>query len=789
MMTSKASLIYQLVSFDTATGYVGQVAYRDITYERMVEHWRGIRDYDFNGEAKYAYMHRHGGPGSWFFVPYIFCMIEIPRQILNRLEKQEIRLYPMHLNKEQRHRRKRMVKRAQYSSLHSARGATLPQSGAWNSRPAHTARLILYYGNGTALSRGVDPTLAIEKYANILIHNSLLALSPLTHLQRTLGQSMVHCYMVQRGEDTNQYTLATSLRWAIKQPPGWVLLTFITRIHKTLQRSLEYAELLHLARHKVSNNFMKANLSVEHLWVMWAISRRELPAPIHKMNTTQLSAVLRCRGFTLTPDRDLVIRIPSEVLATRMQVISTLRKALLVSFIPQMICDHVLRSTRVVRLAARTIGSVLITTKRWITKMYTGPLPCNCHLYPPEWPRRHGHIFVPSWMYEGPGKSTMHSTMQSTIFSTSSGTKVIATAITAAWRQYLPDFYIPPMQDDETIQATGDATSTSSSPSQSKGLHSSFDYHIVQRLATFLKDLAVMGIDKCTSRCLILCPHLFERYFDETFPVTTDARHFTPMPTSFTAIARIMKQEYDKQKWSSIAAWNPNCSASVPYPLFKLKDILATCADVYEKKGKCCRNRPVVPTTGHPARRLLKRIGQILSLLCRLLPPGQFHIANTAAFRRLVNTGMDDAQSHFPSGSTYRWAMWTGDISNMFDEINHAEILTAVTWAINSVGGWSGKRIVDRFSVARFGKGARIGVDYTDGEMVMISTSQLCDICRFGVMHSYVNVRHQYYKRGLGAPMGGMLSAVYATLVCSRRELMAIQPRLTELALEHSLRC
>ena len=114
------------------------------------------------------------------------------------------------------------------------------------------------------------------------------------------------------------------------------------------------------------------------------------------------------------------------------------------------------------------------------------------------------------------------------------------------------------MQDDETIQATDDATSTSSSSSQTKGLHSSFDYHIVQRLATFLKDLAVMGIDKCTSRCLILCPHLFERYFDETFPVTTDARHFTPMPTSFTAIARTMKQEYDKQKWSSIAAWNPN---------------------------------------------------------------------------------------------------------------------------------------------------------------------------------------------------------------------------------------
>ena len=154
--------------------------------------------------------------------------------------------------------------------------------------------------------------------------------------------------------------------------------------------------------------------------------------------------VLCTRGFTLTPDRELVIRIPSDVQATRMTVIATLRKALLVSFIPQMICDHVLRSTRVVRLAARTIGSVLITTKRWILKMYTGPLqgplPCN---YPPEWPRRHGHIFVPSWLHEGSSRSSMQSTMQSTIFSSTSGEKVIATAITAAWRKSLPDFYIP----------------------------------------------------------------------------------------------------------------------------------------------------------------------------------------------------------------------------------------------------------------------------------------------------------------------------------------------------------
>ena len=161
------------------------------------------------------------------------------------------------------------------------------------------------------------------------------------------------------------------------------------------------------------------------MWVMWAIRQRELALPIHQVHIAQLTTVLRQRGFTLTPDSELVIKIPSEVQVTRMKVVSTLRKALLVSFIPQMVimvCGHALRNIRIVRQADRIIGEVLITTKHWIQTMYRGPMPCNCHLYPAEWPRRHGHnIFVPSWQYEGPCSHTMHSTIQSTIVSKSSG--------------------------------------------------------------------------------------------------------------------------------------------------------------------------------------------------------------------------------------------------------------------------------------------------------------------------------------------------------------------------------
>ena len=70
--------------------------------------------------------------------------------------------------------------RAVQQSALGTRMDPIPQSGAWNSRPAHTAWLELYYGNDKMISRGVDPALTLETAGNILIHSSVLILSPRT---------------------------------------------------------------------------------------------------------------------------------------------------------------------------------------------------------------------------------------------------------------------------------------------------------------------------------------------------------------------------------------------------------------------------------------------------------------------------------------------------------------------------------------------------------------------------------------------------------------------------------
>ena len=94
-------------------------------------------------------------------------------------------------------------------------------------------------------------------------------------------------------------------------------------------------------------------------------------------------------------------------------------------------------------------------------------------------------------------------------------------------------------------------------------------------------------------------------------------------------------------------------------------------------------------------------------------------------------------------------------------------------------------RRVDRFSVARYGKAAQLGCNYTVGEMVTITATQVMQVCRYDLAHCYdiVNVRHKLYKRRLGAPLGGLLSAYYALLCCSRKEATAFTPMLRELAL------
>ena len=144
---------------------------------------------------------------------------------------------------------------------------------------------------------------------SLLLHTSLLQLANRVAILRALGKSEVHCLHPGSGEQTTG-SLRSALRW-VSHKQGWLEIRFILKVRHTMVHDAEYEELLWIVSHKLSDTFMLTNLSVDSLWRCWLISKHQLGIHIHKQNVEQLRRVLRRKGFTLTPDSEMVIRIPS----------------------------------------------------------------------------------------------------------------------------------------------------------------------------------------------------------------------------------------------------------------------------------------------------------------------------------------------------------------------------------------------------------------------------------------------------------------------------------------------
>ena len=229
-----------------------------------------------------------------------------------------------------------------------------------------------------------------------------------------------------------------------------------------------------------------------------------------------------------------------------------------------------------------------------------------------------------------------------------------------------------------------------------------------------------MGVDKCVGRKLILCPKLFEWYYDRTFPVMTDREHFAPVETPLKEYTKWIEGIYVRQGWKAIATFVHQGEAPHPYPLFKLKDIIADCTTVWASKGTCCRNRPISPNTQHWLRRVYRRCGSVLRFLCNNLPKGVFNIVSVNVLKpALLETEICGKRIH---GKNLQWYKTTGDISNCYDELRHDRIVAAVKFWIHQIPILLGSRSLDRFSICKWNRKICVrGNDSTGGDYVTIT--------------------------------------------------------------------
>ena len=247
--------------------------------------------------------------------------------------------------------------------------------------------------------------------------------------------------------------------------------------------------------------------------------------------------------------------------------------------------------------------------------------------------------------------------------------------------------------------------------------------------------------------------------------------HFEVVNHTTDSYSRWLQAEFRQRKWQQIATFFKSGQPPVPYPLLKLKDIVADCKTVQASKGVCCRCRPISPNTKHWLRRVYRRIGAVLRIVCLNIPTDHLNFMRSQSMLTFVHEWNDSQQGEG------EWMLFTGDIANCYDELIHQSCIDGVRWGLSKLASWLGKRTINRFSVNRYDRrDCRPYARFHDEDMVHITTDQVMEVCQFDCGNAILEVEETLYRRKLGAPMGGFLSAFYAMLCFAYIEYKCVSP-------------
>ena len=751
------STIYVGLNLRSSRKYFGLVEDRNPLL-RFKEHWAAIDDHHRGTEAttdwKYNYMARQGGAAAWIFLPLISLPVVIPHHRLRTLEKLLIARNPTSVNCENRRRFANTLPRKQ-----AGRRVSRPWSEQETYTPRSVATIIPQVWSSHPGDAGPIPSCdlleAIGSGASMISVHTSYPWS-LTGVRRRWGQSTVTA--VSDLGATFAGTLAGMVN--ILDSPGgdpqWWFIHFENRLQQKHSRPEDYQYLLACCRGELDASELD-ELTVEDYWKMCAISRRDvLPtAPaMHRKTIRVVTKQLRRCGIMVHPEKPVRMRLPRCLGVSQREVRATLARALRTTYLPLCVCDHILRTLKVTWEGPEKVGSALDTGHKLAEKLAKGGTAvCGCANFP-HLPRRHGHVFCPSWEYTGPHQETVRVAMSSHIPDEPDEEGLLA-ELRLLWLRCLPTWSVPfffvlnKTKEDWRRKATGSAYSA----------------RAVRRTKKFLAPLVVTAVDKCAQGLLLQCPLLYEEKYKTTFCEELDPVHFSKEFDEVDECLECMKSEYDGAVWKKLGRWDHKGTIACHYILPKYKDIVATCEEVQAKKGTCCRVRPILPYTTHPLRKPFKRGGAALGFIVDNLPDDQFAVKKTSEVRNKLHEWNSAAQCRY--GDDFEWIVWVGDISNMYDELDPSAAVAAVKKAIGQIHVWAGRRKVTHVNVPLRGKGEVRWGRSSDESRVDVELNALLAMVEYDCYHTYYCSGGGVNRRKFGVPMGGLMSPFLAILTCS----------------------
>ena len=133
-----------------------------------------------------------------------------------------------------------------------------------------------------------------------------------------------------------------------------------------------------------------------------------------------------------------------------------------------------------------------------------------------------------------------------------------------------------------------------------------------------------------------------------------------------------------------------------------------------------------------------------------------------------------EAKEHY-KGKPFKWIVITGDVANMYDELDHHEISGATSRAMGEVAEWANKRYCNTKGVTVNRDEAKLGTNYNLEDGVYIPFSTLQEVSDFDNQNCVFQSGGKLYRRRLGCPMGGFLSPAKANPSLALREFVFSQ--------------
>ncbi len=269
----------------------------------------------------------------------------------------------------------------------------------------------------------------------------------------------------------------------------------------------------------------------------------------------------------------------------------------------------------------------------------------------------------------------------------------------------------------------------------------------------YFSGFVMLPLDKNAGKTAIVCCKKYCNDLKTLFP--DDLEHYD------NVTARMSEQEildkmlatFIQERWERLARYNKNGKLPYAYAVYKNKDV--------------SRLRTIVSFYQHPLKFVYRVVQRALLFALKSINLDQFTLHTTEEYVLRIRQLADSLKNVF--GSHTEFLPFSYDIKECFTALRPAYVVEGIEFVLETYFSTSRSKFIkiphDRSLKPSSGKSCNHHL------YACLSSEIILSIVRFDLENAYFSVGSQcILRQKMSAPIGGVLSSIYAIIVCAYSE-------------------